>query len=76
VSFPISYDSLTRRREFIFGNSSSNDFRDYYVTQRTEDFNNLVMRQLSHSLTLYEHPRNCILPLPCEVLMSASLLRP
>jgi hypothetical protein len=48
VSFPVLDHSHTGRRQFIPGDSSGNDFSNYHVTQPTQDFDDLIMRQLSH----------------------------
>jgi hypothetical protein len=48
VSFPVRDHSLTGRCQFISGDSSGNDFSNYHVTQSTQDFDDLIMRQLSH----------------------------
>jgi hypothetical protein len=56
VGFPVAEHTLTRRRQFIFGDPSSNDFSNYDVAQSTtKDFDDLIMRQLSH---LYFSPTN------------------
>jgi hypothetical protein len=56
VGFPVAEHSLTRRRQFILSDPSSNDFSNYDVAQSTtKDFDDLIMRQLSH---LYFSPTN------------------